>query len=55
MHRFDFISGAPKTFIFQKDSNKTNLGGLLTLIFIIIIILMINSYLYGYIANINIK
>ena len=51
MHRFDFISGAPKTFIFQKDSNKTNLGGLLTLIFIIIIILIINSYLYGYFAN----
>ena len=51
MHRFDFISGAPKTFIFQKDSNKTNLGGLLTLVFIIIIILIINSYLYGYFAN----
>lgn len=51
MHRFDFISGAPKTFIFQQDSNKTNLGGLLTLIFILIMILIIHSYLYEYFAN----
>ena len=51
MHRFDFISGAPKTFIFQRDSNKTNLGGILTIIFLFIIFVIINSYLYEYFAN----
>ena len=51
MHKLDFISGAPKTFIFQKESNKTNLGGYFTLILIIIILGIISSYLYGYFNN----
>ena len=51
MHKLDFISGAPKTFIFQNSSNKTNLGGLLTFIFCFIIIAVIYYYLYEYFAN----
>ena len=51
MKKFDFISGAPKTFIFQQDSNKTNLGGILTVLFIIAMFIIIYSYIYEYFAN----
>ena len=51
MHKFDFLSGEPKTFIFAKNSNKTNLGGVLTLIYLIIIILITIYYLYDYTSN----
>ena len=48
MHGFDFISDSPKTFIFQKSSNKTNLGGVLTFIYLIIVILIFGSYILDY-------
>ena len=32
MKNFDFLSDSPKIFIFKKDSNKTNFGGILFLI-----------------------
>jgi hypothetical protein len=51
MKKLDFISGAPKTFIFQQDSNKTNLGGLLTILFILAMLIIIYSYIYEYFAN----
>ena len=51
MHKFDLISGAPKTFIFERSSNKTNLGGFFTIIFLVIIIMIMNGYLYEYFAN----
>ena len=51
MKKIDFISGAPKTFIFQQDSNKTNLGAILTVLFIIAILLIMTSYIYEYFAN----
>ena len=51
MKKFDFISVAPKTFIFQKDSNKTYVGGLLTIIFFFIVLVIVYSYIYEYIAN----
>ena len=51
MKKIDFISGAPKTFIFQQDSNKTNLGAILTVLFIIAILLITTSYIYEYFAN----
>ena len=51
MHRFDLISGAPKTFIFERSSNKTNLGGLFTIIFIALILVIINNYLYEYFTH----
>ena len=51
MKRFDIISGAPKTFIFQKNSNKTSVGGIFTILFIVMIFLIIFSYLYEYFVN----
>ena len=51
MKKLDFISGAPKTFIFQQDSNKTNLGGILTVLFIIAMLIIIYSYIYECFAN----
>ena len=51
MKKLDFISGAPKTFIFQQGSNKTNLGGILTVLFILAIIVIIFAYIYEYFAN----
>ena len=51
MKILDFISGAPKTFIFQKSSNKTNLGGILTVLFVIAILLIISAYIYDYVTN----
>ena len=51
MQRLDFISGAPKTFIFQQESNKTNLGGLITILFFIAMIIIIYAYLHEYFVN----
>ena len=51
MHKFDFLSGAPKTLIFQKDSNKTNMGGILTLIYLILALLIIIAYIYEFFTS----
>ena len=51
MHKFDFLSGAPKTLIFQKDSNKTNMGGILTLIYLILALLIIITYIYEFFTS----
>ena len=48
MNKFDFLSGAPKTLIFEMTSNKTNLGGVLTLIYLIIVLLIIMGYIYDF-------
>ena len=44
MHPLDFFSDSPKYFIFQKEVNKTNFGGVLTLFFSLIMIFI--SFLY---------
>ena len=46
MNSIDFLSGAPNIFIFQKESLKTNFGGVLFLIYIIIIIMILISLTY---------
>ena len=51
MHGFDFISDSPRTLIFQKSSNKTNLGGILTFIYLIIVILIVGAYILDYYLN----
>ena len=51
MHSLDFLSGTPKYFIFQKGANKTNLGGILTLVYALIIISIIFVYLYDYFSG----
>lgn len=44
MRKFDIISPSPQTFIFQKESNKTNLGGLLSIIYFISFLLICLTY-----------
>ena len=51
MQKLDFLSGAPKTFIFEKSSNKTNLGGVFTLIYLIIVLIIFLVYIYDYEVN----
>ena len=51
MNKLDFLSGAPRTLIFEKKSNKTNLGGVWTLIYLIIVLLLIVVYMYDYKVN----
>ena len=51
LHRLDFFSNSPKNFIFQNTSNKTNLGGVLTLIYIILFIGIIVYYIIDYILK----
>ena len=48
MHSLDFLSESPKYFIFQKGANKTNLGGVLFLLYILIIMSISFVYLYDY-------
>ena len=51
MHPLDIISESPNLFIFQKESNKTNLGGFVFLIYLIIIVLIFIYYLIDYIEG----
>ena len=51
MKKLDFLSGAPKTFIFEKSSNKTNLGGVFTLIYLIILLIIFLVYIVDYGVN----
>ena len=51
MRQLDFLSDSPKTFIFQKSSNKTTFGGSLTLIYIFIVFLIAFTYIYNYYVN----
>ena len=50
MYKLDFLSGAPRIFIFERYSNKTNLGGVLTLILLIIIFLVVYIAINDYIG-----
>ena len=51
MRKIDFISQGPQLSIFKEDANKTNLGGFLYLIYIIVLILLAIIYLFDYISN----
>lgn len=51
MHGLDFISDSPRTYIFHKGSNKTNLGGILGLVYIIIFILISVAYILEFTLN----
>jgi hypothetical protein len=48
MNILDIISDSPRTYIFQKGSNKTNFGGIFTLIYLIAILLITTFYLYDF-------
>ena len=51
MRSFDIISESPTLFLFEKESNKTNFGGFLFLIYFLIILLIIIYYVVDYVEN----
>ena len=51
MKKLDFISKAPNFYIFKEGANKTNLGGFLYMVYIIIILLLAIVYFYDYFIN----
>ena len=51
MHSLDFLSSSPHLFIFQKKENKTNLGGVLFLIYIIACIIIFLYFFLDYSKN----
>lgn len=51
MNRLDFLSKSPKTMIFGIKANQTNLGGVFTLIYLIIILLISIAYLFDFSTN----
>ena len=48
MNALDFMSDSPRINIFQKNSNKTNLGGILTFIYLFFLLFIIVAYLFYY-------
>ena len=48
MKTIDFLSESPKNFIFNENSNKTFFGGILSLIYLIIVLLITSFYLVNY-------
>ena len=51
MYHLDFFSESPKTFIFQKEANKTKFGGFLFIIYIIIMSFISIAYILDYSYN----
>ena len=50
-NRFDFLSNAPKNFIFRNTSNKTNFGGILFLLYIFVVALIATIYLCDFFTD----
>ena len=51
MRKLDFISGSPSLSIFKEGSNKTNAGGIIFVLFIIIFLVISSFYIYEYITK----
>ena len=51
MHSLDFLSESPNIFIFQKEALKTNFGGVLFLIYIIVMFLISLAYILDFAIN----
>ena len=51
MKKIDFISGTTKISLFREGANKTNLGGTLFFIYIIILALLAIVYLFNYFSH----
>ena len=51
MDYLDFFSDSPKTYIFQKEANKTKFGGILFIIYIIIMCFISLAYILDYIEK----
>ena len=51
MRNIDFLSEYPRAYIFEKDINKTNFGGVLFLIYSIIMLIISISYILDFALN----
>ena len=51
MRHLDFLSEYPRTYIFQKDVNKTDFGGVLFVIYAIVMLIISLSYILDYYLN----
>ena len=51
MRKIDFLSEYPRAYIFEKDINKTNFGGVLFLIYSIIMLIISFSYILDFALN----
>ena len=51
MKKIDFLSEFPRLYIFQQEKNKTNFGGILFLIYIIIMIIIALTYILDFYLN----
>ena len=53
LNKLDFLSPSPKGFIFQQNSNKTNLGGVLFLIYLLLFFILFIYYISLYALDDN--
>ena len=51
MEKFYFLSGAPKSFLFEKRAKENVFGSFLTIIYLIVVILIATLYIYDYTTN----
>ena len=51
MHFLYFLSSSPKMFIFEKEAAKTNFGGVLFLIYILVMFFISLAYIVDYAIN----
>ena len=51
MHFLDFLSSSPKLFIFKKETAKTNFGGILFCLYLILMLSISLSYIINYAVN----
>ena len=52
-HVLDLLSDSPRNFIFRRETNKTNFGGFLTIIFFIVFLSISLLYILDYIDSIK--
>ena len=48
MISFDFLSSSPHNFIFQRRANRTNFGGVLSLLYLVVFLIISSFYLVKY-------
>ena len=51
MRKIDFLSEYPRFFIFEQEVNKTNFGGILFLLYAIIMLIISISYILLFALN----
>ena len=51
MHPLDIISSSPNLYLFQKESNKTNFGGFLFIVYMVIVLIILIYYIIDYFQN----